>query len=209
MKFSPSGPYMMLPTHGIVGLAIATPLTFIAPEFTTATLTGALAGSVFPDLDLYAGHRRTLHYPTVYPLLALPASVLAAWVSTFSTVFIALFLVGAAVHCQMDRFGGGLELRPWEGTSDRAVYDHVRNRWRKPKRLVRYDGAPEDFALALFLGIPLVVVLSSPFRWIVFGLLIVGGSYAVLRRRLASIAPIVFSYVPDRFQQYVPERYRS
>lgn len=199
---------MMLPTHAIVGLAIATPLAFITPEFTTAASTGALIGSVLPDLDMYAGHRRTLHYPTAYLLFALPAILLAVWVSTPVTVSIALFLVAAAVHCQMDRFGGGLELRPWEENSDRAVYDHVKGRWRRPRRVIRYDGAPEDFALALLFGIPLLVVLSSPFQWIVLCLLVIGGTYAVLRRRLAAIAPLVFGYVPDRFKRYVPERYR-
>jgi len=199
---------MMLPTHAIVGLALATPLAFVAPEFATAALTGGLLGGIFPDLDLYAGHRRTLHYPTVYPLLALAAVVLAVVVSTPTTVALAFFLIGAAAHCRMDRFGGGLELRPWEGTSDRAVYDHVRGRWRRPKRVIRYDGAPEDFALASLLGIPLMVVLPSPFRWIVLALLAIGGVYALLRRRLATLAPIVFGYVPERIRQYVPERYR-
>ncbi len=199
---------MMLPTHAIVGLALATPLAFVAPEFATAALTGGLLGGILPDLDLYAGHRRTLHYPTVYPLLALAAVVLAVVVSTPTTVALAFFLIGAAAHCRMDRFGGGLELRPWEGTSDRAVYDHVRGRWRRPKRVIRYDGAPEDFALASLLGIPLMVVLPSPFRWIVLALLAIGGVYALLRRRLATLAPIVFGYVPERIRQYVPERYR-
>lgn len=198
----------MLPTHAIVGLALATPLAFVAPEFATAALTGGLLGGILPDLDLYAGHRRTLHYPTVYPLLALAAVVLAVVVSTPTTVALAFFLIGAAAHCRMDRFGGGLELRPWEGTSDRAVYDHVRGRWRRPKRVIRYDGAPEDFALASLLGIPLMVVLPSPFRWIVLALLAIGGVYALLRRRLATLAPIVFGYVPERIRQYVPERYR-
>ncbi len=200
---------MMLPTHAIVGLAIAAPMTFLAPELATVALAGALVGSVFPDLDMYAGHRRTLHYPTVYPLLAIPAIALAAAAPTIETVSLAFVLVGAAVHCQMDRFGGGLELQPWENCSDRAVYDHVRGRWRKPKRVIRYDGAPEDFALALLLGVPLLVVLPSPFQWIVLCLLGIGGVYALLRRRLAAIAPVVFGYVPDRLKRYVPERYRS
>lgn len=200
---------MMLPTHAIVGLALAAPLAVVAPEFTGAVSTAALVGSVLPDLDMYAGHRRTLHYPTAYSLLAVPAIVLAVWVPTLETLSIAFFLIGAAVHCQMDRFGGGLELRPWEERSERAVYDHVRGRWRRPRRVIRYDGAPEDFALALVFGIPLVVVLPSPFQWIVLFFLGIGGVYALLRRRLAAIAPLVFGYVPDRFQRYLPARYRS
>lgn len=200
---------MMLPTHAIVGLAIATPVAFAFPEFAPAALIGGLIGGIFPDIDLYAGHRRTLHYPTIYPLLALVAIMFAAVRPTPVAVATAFFASAAAVHCQMDRFGGGLELRPWEGSSDRAVYDHVKRRWRRPKRVIQYDGAPADFGLALFLGMPLVVMLAPPFRWVVLALLVIGGSYALLRRRLATIAPIVFGHVPGRFEQYVPERYRS
>ncbi|AEH37208.1 metal-dependent hydrolase [Halopiger xanaduensis] len=200
---------MMLPTHAIVGLAIAAPLVSVAPEFAPAALAGAIVGSVLPDLDMYAGHRRTLHYPTGYALLAVPALAAAALVPASGSFAVAALLVGAGAHCRMDRYGGGLELRPWEATSDRAVYDHVRGRWREPKRVVRYDGAPEDLALAVLLGLPLLVVLEAPFRWLVLAAIAVGGVYALLRRRLAALAPVAFGYVPPAFRHYVPDRYRS
>src|SRR6056297_2453705 len=69
---------MMLPTHAIVGLAIATPLAMLAPDLAPAALAGGLFGGVFPDLDLYSGHRKTLHFPTGYLLAVLPAVGLAA-----------------------------------------------------------------------------------------------------------------------------------
>jgi hypothetical protein len=200
---------MMLPTHAMVGLAIAAPLVSIAPEIAPAALAGALAGSVAPDLDLYAGHRRTLHYPTVYALLAAPAVVAASLVTLPATVLPAAFLLGATVHCRMDRYGGGLELRPWEGTSERAVYDHVRDRWRRPKRWIRYDGSPGDLTLLAGLSLPLLVVLDGPFRLVAAAALGVGVAYVALRRRLASIAPTVFGYAPERLSRYVPDRYRQ
>lgn len=200
---------MMLPTHAMVGLAIAAPLSALAPDIAPAALAGALAGSVFPDLDLYSGHRRTLHYPTVYALLAVPAVVLAAVSTLPVTVGLAAFLVGATVHCRMDRYGGGLELRPWEATSDRAVYDHVRGRWRRPKRWIRYDGSPGDLALLTILSLPLLVGLEGPFRVVTAAALVVGVAYVALRRRLASIAPVVFGYAPEMVARYVPERYRQ
>nr|WP_218818939.1 metal-dependent hydrolase [Halorubrum vacuolatum] len=198
----------MLPTHAVVGLALAAPLLVLAPDLSTAALTGALLGSVFPDLDLYAGHRRTLHYPVIYTALAVPAAVAAFVIASPLVVGIAAFLVGAAVHCRMDRYGGGLELRPWEGTSEKAVYDHVRGRWRRPKRWIEYDGSPGDLLLLASLGVPLLFVLEGPFRLVVVVCLAVGTIYVVLRRRLAAIAPTVFAYVPDRLARYVPERYR-
>ncbi|MFC5278065.1 metal-dependent hydrolase [Halorubrum rubrum] len=199
---------MMLPTHAMVGLAIAAPLVSIAPEIAPAALAGALAGSVAPDLDLYSGHRRTLHYPTVYALLAIPAVVAAAVVTLPATVLLAAFLLGATVHCRMDRYGGGLELRPWEGTSERAVYDHVRGHWRQPKRWIRYDGSPGDLTLLAGLSLPLLVVLEGPFRLVAVAALVVGVAYVALRRRLASLAPVVFGYAPEGVARYVPDRYR-
>ncbi len=199
----------MLPTHAVVGLALAAPLLALAPDHATAALTGALVGSVGPDLDMYAGHRRTLHYPTGYVLAAVPAVVAAGVGRTAAFVALAAVLVGAALHCQMDRYGGGLELRPWEATSDRAVYDHVRGRWRAPRRLVRYDGAPEDVALLVLVGAPLLVVLADPFRAVVATALVGGGAYGLLRRRLVALAPAVVEAVPDSLAEHVPERYRK
>ncbi|RAW47118.1 metal-dependent hydrolase [Halorubrum sp. 48-1-W] len=199
---------MMLPTHAMAGLAVAAPISVLAPELAPAALAGALVGSVFPDFDLYTGHRRTLHYPTIYALLAVPAVALAAVSIAPAAVALAAFLVGATVHCRMDRYGGGLELRPWEETSERAVYDHVRGRWRRPKRWIRYDGSPGDLALLAILSLPLLVGLEGPFRVVAAAALVVGVTYVVLRRQLATIAPVVFGYTPETLSRYVPERYR-
>lgn len=199
---------MMLPTHAVVGLALATPLALLAPEFATAALTGGFVGGVLPDLDLYAGHRRSLHYPTGYSLVAIAASVGAVFLQTPLLVALAFLFLGAAVHCRMDRYGGGLELRPWEGTSEKAVYDHVRGRWRTPKRWIRYDGSPEDVVLLIVVGTPLAAVLDDPFQWVALVALLVGSTYGLLRRRLAELAPTVFERVPDSVSPYVPERYK-
>ncbi|MFB6080282.1 MAG: metal-dependent hydrolase [Haloferacaceae archaeon] len=200
---------MMLPTHVLVGLALAAPLLVLAPEHAPVALAGALAGSALPDLDLYLDHRRYLHYPTGYALAALPAAAAAALVGTPAAVALAFLLAGAALHCRMDRYGGGLELRPWEEGSDRGVYDHVRGRWLPPRRWIRYDGAPEDVLLAALVGLPLVVELHGPFRWVALVALAVGGAYGLVRRRLADLAPRVLARVPRSLAVRAPDRYRE
>lgn len=199
---------MMLPTHALVGLAIGAPLLWLAPESAPTALAGGLLGGIWPDLDLYAGHRRTLHYPTGYSLAAIPAVLVAVVVTTPVPIGLAVAVIAAAAHCQMDRYGGGLELRPWENTSERAVYDHVAGRWHTPKRWVRYDGAPEDVGLSLLVGLSLVAVVPTTFRWLVVAALIVAIGYGLLRRWLAALAPVVVDAVPDPVVGYVPERYR-
>lgn len=199
---------MMLPTHVLVGLVVAAPVALLVPEAATTVLFAGLIGGVLPDLDLYAGHRRSLHYPSGYTLAAVPALAGAVLVGTPLLVGLAVLLVAATLHCRMDRYGGGLELRPWEGRSERAVYDHVRGRWRQPKRWVRYDGAPEDVLMLCGLAGVLWFVLDSPFTGIVAVTLLAGVGYGLLRRRLAALAPVVAARVPKPVIEHVPERYR-
>jgi len=205
---------MMLPTHVLAGLAVAAAMLGLAPAdaptwLAPVALASAATGSVLPDLDLYAGHRRTLHYPSGYVAGLVPVSLAVFVQPTPVLVALGFVLLGAALHCRMDRYGGGLELRPWEGRSDRAVYDHLRGRWRTPKRWVPYDGAPADLALAGVLGLPLLFVLGDTGRLVVSLALGVAVTYALLRRRLANLAPAVVGFAPDPMTGYVPERYRE
>jgi len=198
---------MMLTTHVLAGLALALPVVVIAPEFAVVAPVAGAVGGALPDADMYAGHRRTLHFPVWYSIVSGPALVLALVVPTTATVALALVLVGAAVHCVMDVFGGGLELRPWEGRSDRAVYDHYHDRWIPPRQLIGYDGSPKDLALAAALAVPSLVVLEAPFHALVLALLGISTIYVLLRRRLAALAPVLVARLPVSLRRYVPERY--
>jgi hypothetical protein len=200
---------MMLPTHALAGMALSLPVALAAPEFAPPAIIGGLVGGVLPDLDLYAGHRRTLHFPTLYPIAAALAIVAAVVLATPAAVAAAFVLLGAALHCRMDVYGGGLELRPWEGNSDRAVYDHVAGEWIKPRRAVAYDGSRGDLALSTAFGLPLLVALRFPYTAVVAAALTVAAVYVLLRRRLAALAPVVFGYVPEPLARYVPDRYRE
>lgn len=199
----------MLPTHVLSGLAIVLPLAAVAPEYATVALAAGLVGSVVPDLDLYAGHRKMLHFPVYYSALAVLATAVAVLLPTVVTVGAAGVLLGAALHCLTDILGAGVELRPWRGTSERAVYDHYRGRWLAPRRVVPYDGAPTDVAASVVLAVPLLYGLAGPFRWVVVGAVVVGVVYAALRRVLATWAARIVARLPASVVPYVPERYRT
>ncbi len=203
---------MMLPTHALFGMVLALPVAALAPEHATAALVAGLAGGVLPDLDLYAGHRRTLHYPVGYSVLAGVAAVVAVGAPSAPTISAALLFAAAASHSLLDTLGGGLELRPWKATDDRAVYDHVRGRWIAPRRWVRYDGAPEDLLLAVGLAIPLRLHVAPPFERVVVASLVVAVAYAATRRVLPRVARVLATEllpgrVPPSLLARVPERY--
>lgn len=199
---------MMLPTHALGGMMLGLAFGAIFPEFGGIALLAGLLGGIFPDLDMYAGHRKSLHFPVYYSTVAPGALVLATLVPSLVTVGAALFLLGAAVHSVSDVFGGGLELRPWEGTSDRAVYDHHRGRWLAPRRWIGYDGSPTDLLLAGLIAVPLLVTLDGIPRAVVVGSLAVGVLYTTLRRVLPRIAEaLVATFVPEPLLEHVPDRY--
>lgn len=199
----------MATTHVILGVAVATLSFVFAPEYAVVAAIAGGAGGLFPDLDLYKGHRKTLHFPVYYSAAAFPALGIAVIYPTPWTVGSAFFIAGAAVHASLDVFGGGLELRPWRATSDRAVYDHFHQRWLAPKRLVRYDGAPEDLGLAVLLGGPIIVLHDPPVTSLVLFALGISIGYVLLRRRLADLAATIARVLPSQLTPYVPARYRD
>lgn len=198
---------MMATTHGLWGMLVGLPVAIAAPEFGAVALTAGLLGGILPDVDLYIGHRKTLHYPVLGIGGSLVAIALAWVVPTILTVALAIAITASTIHAISDVFGGGLELRPWEGTSEKAVYSHYHNRWFRPRRYIRYDGSPEDLLLASIPVLPLIAVSDMLFQSVVVGLLMVSGVYVLLRRTLAETARRLVEYVPTEITPYVPRRY--
>lgn len=198
---------MMATTHALFGLAVGTLTLVLAPEHAPAALLAGLLGGTFPDFDLYADHRKALHFPVYYSAAAVPAAGLAVVASHPVATATAVFIAAAALHSAMDVFGGGLELRPWEGTSDRAVFDHWRGVWVAPRRWVPYDGAPEDLVLAVIVTLPLLVVLEGVWLSVVTGLLAISTGYSILRRSMVAAAERLVQLLPLRVLQYVPNRF--
>ena len=200
---------MMATTHALAGVLIGLGVLAAVPEAGAPVLLAGALGGAFPDLDVLAVHRRTLHFPLGYAVLSALATATAlfgpAAVATPVAVAVAVFFAAAAVHTASDVFGGGLELRPWEATSDRALYDHLRGRWRPPRRWIRYDGAPEDFMLALALGLPSFAALDGPARLAVAALVVVSGLYAMFRRPLVDGGERLVGSLPPGLLRLVPE----
>lgn len=194
------------------GMLLALPVASTRPEFAGVALVAGFVGGVVPDLDLYAGHRRTLHQPVYHSVLAAVALGLSVALPTVPTAA-AFVLVGAAAHSLVDALKSGLEPRPWEATSDRTVYDHYNRRWIAPARWVRYDGSPGDFLLSAALAAPLLVMPETPVRRLVVGILVVAAVYAVVRRGLSAVAVLLVGRVLEPLAPgvlaYVPARYRS
>ena len=179
---------MMLTTHALVGALLALPVAVVAPGYAPAAVVAGFVGGSFPDLDVLARHRRTLHFPRYYGYVALPAAFLALAYPTTATVTATLFFVGAWAHSLMDVVGGSPEPRPWEAKMERAVYDHHAKRWLPPLRWIRYDGAPEDFALVLVVAVPVTYLAPDGFVYVVAAVLVISAAYTVLRKRIGLLA---------------------
>ncbi|MXV61958.1 metal-dependent hydrolase [Natronorubrum sp. JWXQ-INN-674] len=199
---------MMATTHVFAGVSVAALVTTVAPEVTPAAVVAvaAICGGFAPDLDLPADHRKTLHFPVYYAGCALAAGVAALVVPTTVTVALAMFFLAAALHCVMDAAGGGLEFKPWEGTSEQAVYDHYHGRWIRPRRWIRYDGAPEDLLLASALAVPGLIVFDGPVRDLLVVLLVVSVGYTAIRKPLVVVGEWLLPKLPPRVLAVLPER---
>lgn len=194
---------MMATTHALFGMALGAVSLFVAPEYATVAIAAGGAGGLFPDLDLAGDHRKDLHFPVYYSLAAVPVLAVALLSPTAATVAVGAFLASAAVHAASDALGGGLELRPWEATSEEAVYDHYNGRWIAPRRWIRYDGAPEDLLVAAVLAVPGVLYAES-LQWVVLGLLGASTVYTLVRKRLVDAGESLAARLPPELAAYVP-----
>lgn len=200
---------MMATTHALWGMCLAVPVLATAPEFAPGAFVAGFVGGLAPDFDLYVGHRKTLHFPVYGSVAATVALALALAAPSAVTVALAVGLAAAAIHAVADAFGGGLELRPWEATTNRAVYSHYHGRWLPPRRWVRYDGAPEDVALGAVAAVVLAPVAPGSVVGVAVALVTVSAVYAAVRKPLAGIAERLVGLLPAAVLGYVPARYRD
>jgi len=208
---------MMATTHALVGVALAVLVGTVFPGSAAGTsmapLVAAAVGGFFPDLDLYSGHRRTLHFPVYFNVAAAVAAVGAVVATAFvpslglAAASVALFLIAAGVHSAMDAVGGGLELKPWLAESDRAVYSHHHARWIRPRRWVRYDGAPEDLLVAAAVAAPVVYTVDGVIETGVLVAVGISVVYVLVRKPMVVVTQAAIDALPNRIVDRLPTRF--
>ncbi len=195
---------MMATTHALVGMVLLSATGLFAPEYLPVAVAGGAVGGIVPDLDLLGNHRRTLHFPVLYSAAALTVAVVAVALPTSVTVGLAAVLLSAALHSAMDALGGGLEVKPWKGTSDRAVYSHYHSEWVRPRRWIRYDGAPEDVALAAGLAGVLIVLFSGWIQTVAVAFLVLSVLYGLSRKPLVMAGEYLVARLPQHILDRIP-----
>jgi hypothetical protein len=208
---------MMATTHALVGVGLAVLAGVVFPESAAGTsllpVAAAAVGGLFPDFDLYSGHRRTLHFPVYFNAAAVATVAVAAATPLFApgaavaTASAALFFIAAGVHSAMDAVGGGLELKPWRGESERAVYSHYHARWIRPRRWVRYDGAPEDLLVAVAVAAPVVYAVDGAVETGVLVAVGVSAVYVVVRKPMVIVTQAIVDALPERVVERLPARF--
>jgi len=178
---------MMTTTHAFAGAAVGATTAAFAPELTPAAMVVGFVAGALPDADLVAVHRRTTHFPVLLSVAAVAATLVAVVLATPTAVLAAVAVAAAAAHPLMDVFGGGTDPEPWRATSEQGVYNHVRGCWIRPRRWVRWAGAPEDLALATVVSLPTLWLATGTFRTVAVGALVLSVLFATLRRPLHGI----------------------
>ena len=199
---------MMAFTHLFMSLAmavLAVPLVseYVAPPVVLAT---AVVGGLSPDLDLVARHRRTLHYPVIFPLLTLAFLALFLTSGFVAGLLVGLLFGAAALHVLADLLGGSAEQAPWDPVTEFGVYNHVLGRWHRPMRIAKYSGSPGDFLLGA--GFGAIAYLSPETTAAVDGaivcLVVVAGGYSLGRKRLSNFALYLERILPPRVRHLIP-----
>lgn len=116
-------------------------------------------GGLFPDFDrmeqLGFSHRKTLHYPIGYGLLALLVIAIGYFTSfTIWIIGLFCFFSSAWLHSAMDILDG------FYLVADHGVFEHITRKWIKPLNWIPYASKQEWSAQALS---TVAVIAISPF----------------------------------------------
>lgn len=180
----------MIMTHVLVGILLGSiSMSFLGLQ---GLVLYSTVGGFFPDIDMFHNHRKTLHRPFEYGLLALVFGLSSFYLIEFALPMI--FFLSAAIHSFSDILCNGKTMRPWSMKDDRAVFNHFTHKWIGPKRWF-YDGSTTDLVLALILSA--VIGLKYGFLLEVSVLASLSVIYSLSRRR---VTELLSGY--DRFSDF-------
>jgi hypothetical protein len=185
----------MVTTHSCVGFVSSSIILYllafvysssiaeVMPLASVLVVVGTLGGS-FPDIDRVEGkigfinivHRKTLHYPLGYFVLALITYVFFLYYSDWRSVcwFAIAFFIGAGLHSVMDILDGPRDIDLNEG-----VYEHLTRKWIRARDKIHFASLWEWIMYSLFsLGFILIAPFLPPF-WKIQGVYISGGVYFI------------------------------
>lgn len=169
---------MMLATHAVLGGFLGLFFLPFGADFVSQAVLVGMLGSVIPDLDMIAEHRKTLHRP--FQMFAAFSLFLAIFIfyPAHHIALISLFVFSMSLHCFMDVLSNGKTMRPRENPDDRAVYNHISQEWIKPKRLVLEGSLPD---ILLTIGVGTALIFALPRYALLFACIISSGVvYTVL-----------------------------
>jgi len=125
--------------------------------FSTILVLLGLLGGAFPDLDRLEqyglSHRKTLHYPIGYGLLALTLIASNYFFDSIWIVGLSCFSSAAWLHSAMDILDG-----PFGEDMNKGVYEHIRKRWIRACNWFPF-GSLREWVLQ-YLGSILVIPIS-------------------------------------------------
>ena len=176
---------MMTPNHALAGLTLALTVLRWRPELAGIAAIAGFVGGALPDLDSRLGqHRKTLHYPAYYTVLAgaclaaaLALDPVGAAVASASTAAVvgAYFFGAAALHCYADYFVA-IQQPDDEVNADGVLYLHPRDRWIGPVKIIPYAGSPGDLLVGFALAVPPLLIYDG----VAFGLTVLSLAGSVL-----------------------------
>jgi hypothetical protein len=177
---------MMLPTHVMASIVL---FLLVSPNFVSpSVLPFFIVGALLPDLDIKLIHRRSLHFPFIYPIIAV--------IMYFSSFYhLSALFISASLHCVMEIAGN--DAGEFVEREKGALYNHLTREWISGFCWIKEDGGFRDLlVLSILSGISLIISSSLVIGLITALSVISGLTYYTIRDRVEEIFPDILLTKP-------------
>jgi hypothetical protein len=184
---------------GIVGLWTLA----VAPEYITFSFYVGLFAGLFPDLDMVLEHRRSFHRPFQYILFTVAAGTLTFFYFNQWTVMIFTFIASINLHSLSDILSSGATVEPFKEENNKGVYNHIREEWIEPRRLI-IMGSMSDIMLSIGMGAIIVGFTGTTFLSIITGVTLYGVfHFMTINKKADQLTPEGYDQALDRAQEII------